>query len=286
MSTAATRRTPRQEGGREGWQLAGSSAEAYERHSVPSWSRALAEDLVELAEPRPNERVLDVACGTGIVARLAAERVGEGGTVCGLDVNEDMLDVARRAPAGASPSIEWRQGDVGELPLPDASFDLVTCQQGLQFFCDRGRALREMRRVLAPSGRLALSMLRPLAHHPVYAALADALERTVGTDAGAMMRSPFPESDAAELRELVSSAGLADVRIRLVVAVAGYPSPEELVIWEAAASPLAGPIGALGDDARDALLRDFMASPALRAYTDDAGVTFPQETYVALARRP
>lgn len=100
------------------------------------------------------------------------------------------------------------------------------------------------------------------------------------------MRSPFPESDAAELRELVSSAGLTDVRIRLVVAVAGYPSPEELVIWEAAASPLAGPIGALGDDARDALLRDFMASPALRAYTDDAGVTFPQETYVALARRP
>jgi hypothetical protein len=98
-----------------------------------------------------------------------------------------------------------------------------------------------------------------------------------------MMRSPFPAGDAAELRELVTSAGFHDVRIRIVVATARYPSPAELVLWEAASSPLAGPIGALDEDDRQALIGDFASE--IRDYTDDEGVVFPGETYVALARR-
>lgn len=97
-----------------------------------------------------------------------------------------------------------------------------------------------------------------------------------------MMRSPFPDWDAAELRELVTSAGFDDVRVRIVVASARYPSPGELVRWEAASSPLAGPLGALDADRRAALIGDVTA--AVRERIDDDGVVFPQETHVVLAR--
>ncbi len=269
--------------GPAGWQLAGSSAEAYERYAVPAWSLPLARPLVELAAPGRGERVLDVACGTGIVARLAAQLVGERGAVCGLDLNEDMLAVARAAAAGAAAPIEWCQGDAGAMALPDAAFDLVLCQQGLQFFPRRAAALREMHRVLAPGGRLALGVLRPIAYNRGWGVmLAEALQRHAGPAAGTMMRSPFPAGDAAQLRELVTSAGFRDVRVRIVVASARYPSPAELLLWETASSPLAGPIGALDEDARAALLAD--VAGAVREYTDDAGVVFPMETYVVLAR--
>jgi ubiquinone/menaquinone biosynthesis C-methylase UbiE len=263
----------------ERWQLEEASAEAYERYAVASWSGALAEQLIALAAPAPGERVLDVACGTGIVARLAAQAVGEGGSVTGVDLNGGMLDVARARDA----TIVWRQGDVEALALQDGSVDVVTCQQGLQFFPRRGAALAEMHRVLAPSGRLALSVMRPIAHNPGWGALADALARHAGPEAGAMMRAPFPEWDAAELRELVTSAGFHDVRVLIVVASARYPSPSELVRWEAASSPLAGPLSALSAETRDALVADVAAAIADRL--DDDGILFAQEIHVVLARR-
>jgi hypothetical protein len=140
-----------------------------------------------------------------------------------------------------------------------------------------------MHRVLAPGGRLAISVLRPIAYNAGWGALADALDRHAGPEAGAMMRSPFPDWDAAELLELVTSAGFEDVSVRIVVASARYPSPAELVRWEAASSPLAGPLGALDAEKRAALIRDVTA--AVRDRTDDDGLVFPQETHVVQARR-
>jgi SAM-dependent methyltransferase len=235
--------------------------------------------LVRHARIGPGTRVLDVACGTGVVARLAAQAVGERGSVVGVDLNDGMLDVARAQAA----AIDWQRGDAEALPLADGAFDLVVCQQGLQFFPRRGAALAEMRRVLAPGGRLALSVMRPIVHNAGWGALADALARPAGPEAGAMMRAPFPDWDAAELRELVTGAGFHDVGLRIVVASARYPSPAELVRWEAASSPLAGPLSALSAAAREALVADVAAAIADRQ--DDEGVLFAQETHVVLARR-
>jgi SAM-dependent methyltransferase len=145
------------------WQVAGSAPEIYERELVPAVFGAWAPVLVDLAQPRSGHRVVDVACGTGIVARIAAMRVGPTGAVVGIDLNPGMLSVARSAastePRSGGP-LQWQEASADKLPLADGSFDIVYCQLGLQFFADRAAALREMRRVLDTEGRLALMMVR------------------------------------------------------------------------------------------------------------------------------
>jgi ubiquinone/menaquinone biosynthesis C-methylase UbiE len=262
-----------------GWQLDGDSAAAYERYLVPAIFDQFARALVEHAAPAPGERVLDVACGTGVVARHAAPRVGAGGRVVGVDLNAGMLAVA----AARAPAVEWHEADAAQLPFEDGEFDVVLCEQALMFFADRPAALRELRRVLAPGGRVALSVWRGLEHNWVYEAFAVALERHAGAAAGAMMRSPFPDWDADELRGALAGAGFSDVRVRLEIGSETWPSAAELLRREAASSPLAGPIGALAAPARDALIADL--ARALRDYTDDERVVFPIETHVVTGRR-
>jgi ubiquinone/menaquinone biosynthesis C-methylase UbiE len=150
----------------------GSAPENYERYFVPVIGTPLATDLIDIATLRPGERVLDVACGTGVVARLAAERVGTTGTVAGIDINPGMLTVARSVtPPGMS--IEWYETSAEAIPLPDEAFEVVLCQLGLQFVSDKLAALREMRRVLAPNGRLVIKVVGPTPR--IFIILAEAL---------------------------------------------------------------------------------------------------------------
>ena len=267
----------------EGWQLTESGPEAYERYLVPPLFAPWAERLIEHGHLREGDRVLDVGCGTGIVARSAAAHVREEGTVVGLDVNEGMLQVAAAAATELGPTIEWRQGDATDLPFPDESFDVIFSQQALQFVEDPAAALREMHRVLAPNGRIAISVLRSLAFNPGYDELAEALERHAGADAGMMMRSPFRGYTRDELRTLAEDAGFREPVVTIEIGSVRYPSVEEFVRREAASSPLAGPLGSLDRDVREALLRD--VEEALRDYTDDRGVVIPLDSHVLVAHR-
>lgn len=152
-------------------------AETYERSIVPYLFRPWAQVLLDRASVQPGERVLDVACGTGIVAREAAKIVGSAGQAVGVDVNPAMLAVAQEAAAGEGISVEWRESDASDLPFSDESFDAVFCQQGLQFFPQRDSATRKMHRVLVPGGRALVSVWRDLELHPFFAAL-DQVMRT------------------------------------------------------------------------------------------------------------
>ena len=276
----ATTRPPSRQ---DRWQLDGGIAEAYERYLVPVLFAPWAERLVQLAAPGPGERVLDVACGTGIVARRAVVRVGAGGAVAGLDLNQSTLEVARAAAAQAGASIDWRAGDVAGLPFPDGAFEIVFCQQGLQFFPDRALALREMRRVLVPGGRLALSMWRPIQYSPGFAVLAQMLEHHAGPGAAAVMHAPFAGPDGETLRQLVTGAGFGAVRLVIGIGGARFSSPGEFLRQEAASSPLAGPVGMLDANVRRALARDLQR--ALQPYRDDDGVIFPVQTWLITAAR-
>ena len=163
-------------------QVSRSAAEVYEEFFVPALFRQWVQPVADAADIRAGDRVLDVACGTGILARHAATRVGAAGSVCGVDINEGMLAVARRE----APEIEWRKGAAEALPFADDGFDAVVSQFGLMFFADQAKAIREMRRVLRPGGRLAVAVWDSLANTPGYAAMTALLQRGKrGTRAGA-----------------------------------------------------------------------------------------------------
>jgi SAM-dependent methyltransferase len=193
-----------------------------------------------------------------------------------------MLAVARRLAPPQGASIEWREGNVSAIPLPDATFDLVLCQQGLQFFPDRSAALQEMRRVLASRGRMALSVWRPMHHSEGFAALFTALGRFIAPEAAAMIQGPFAFGSADDLRMLITGAGFRIVDLRPATKTLRFPSPEEFAGRYVAATPLAAFVAKASDDARAALVTE--VSAALRSLVDHQGLAFPIEAHLALAR--
>jgi ubiquinone/menaquinone biosynthesis C-methylase UbiE len=262
-------------------QVGGNAAEVYERQLVPVMLAPWASKLIDLAEVQPGMHVLDVACGTGVVTRLVAERVGSSGRVVGLDINAAMLSVARQlAPVGGA-TVEWLEASALAIPLPESSFDVVLCQHGLQQFPDRSKALREMRRVLTPEGRLALCVWSQIEGSPGMAALAEALQRHVGAEAAANRRAPFALGDPVQLRTLMEDAGFRDVDVRTVVETARFPSPEALVAYQLGATPLST-LGAVTEEAQRAVARDVHA--ALRPYLHGGQLAVPMEAHFALAR--
>jgi SAM-dependent methyltransferase len=208
-------------------------AEAYEEYFGPAIFTPFARKLVDQAAPRPGERVLDLACGTGIVARHVAPLVGAQGTVVGVDVNPAMVAVAQRHPPARGASIEWREGDALDLDLGDETFDLVLCQHGLQFFPDRAAGIRETRRVLSDGGRAVVAVWRGLDHHPLYAALIEAelphLSAFDDTVTRADLEAPFSMGDADLLRALLADGGFADVDVVERSIEARFATPERFV---------------------------------------------------------
>jgi ubiquinone/menaquinone biosynthesis C-methylase UbiE len=213
----------------EQWQVAGNAAETYEKDLVPAIFAPWAPLVVDLAHPQEGDPVLDVACGTGIVARTLASCVGPSGAVAGVDLNPGMLKVARRVSSHSAAQIEWHEASADKLPFSDALFNVVCCQLGLQFFPDRATALREMRRVQVPGGRLAVMVWREIHESPGFAVLAEALERHIGRAAAAIMRAPFGLSDSEELTALVRAGGFHDIIIQQRVGTVRFASAEKLV---------------------------------------------------------
>jgi ubiquinone/menaquinone biosynthesis C-methylase UbiE len=183
------------------YQLLGSAAELYERYLDPAVNSRWAPRLIERAAPQPGECLLDIACGTGIVARsVAAQMVS--GRIIGLDINPKMLSVARAIPTRGLP-IEWYEANVLKMPFDDASFNLCVCQNGFQFFPDRPNALREIARVLRSDGRIAFVAYSAIEHTPVALALANAFDRHLGPGASTNKRSEHALADANALYQLI-----------------------------------------------------------------------------------
>lgn len=253
--------------------------EAYQKFMVPAVFEPWGRDLVARAAPKRGDRVLDLACGTGVVTRLAAERVAPSGTVTGLDVDPGYLKVARSIPPPDGTQIEWREGSAHEIPFGEDSFDLGLCQQGLQFFPDRPAALREMRRVIRPGGKVVVSVWRKVEYCPGFHALSAALER----HGGPLESKPatFALGDGEELAELARGAGFRDVTIDAVSIPARFESPERFAEIVAAAGPALGrALARMDEEARGAMLEDVRST--LGKYTDGDGVEFPFESHIMI----
>ena len=246
------------------------------RHILGPW----APSLVEACGVAEGERVLDLACGTGVVARIAAQRAGPRGRVTGVDLNAGMIAVARSLPLPEGAPIEWLEGSALAIPLPDASVAVVLCQQGFQFFPDRSLAMREMRRVLEPGGRLALSVWGGIG---IYnSAVIDALARFVNDDTAARFRAsrnvPAPE----ELERLATAAGCAQVSLRVSRMNIHLPRLDRFVLEHLAGTPVAEALAAIDAETRGNI--GASVTRALRNYEEGDGVTYPEEIHVLTAR--
>lgn len=235
----------------------GTGPENYQRFFVPAIGEPLAVELVARAALQDGERVLDVACGTGVVARLAGERVGAGGSVVGLDPNPGMLAAARSVTPEAS-GIEWRQAGAESMPFPDGAFDVVLCQLGLQFVPDKRSALGEMRRVLAPGGRLVLNVVGPTPGP--FAVLGEALARHVGSEARAFVGAIFSLHDTAELQRLLAASGFRDAAIAAQTRSLRLPPPQDFLWQYVVSTPLAGAVARVDEERRAALEREVVGS--------------------------
>jgi ubiquinone/menaquinone biosynthesis C-methylase UbiE len=252
---------------------------AYERVMVPAIFGPWAKDLLDTVALAPGMQVLDVACGTGIVARLAAPLVGPTGRVVGLDSNEAMLAMARAQPVLTGARLEWRQGDATKLPFSDAEFDAVLCQQGLQYVPDRPAALREMKRVLASGGQLALSVF---SRSIGYQALERTASQFVGKEAAAIVREPFALGDLDGLSAILRMAELSIVRNQTKTLVARFVLADDFIDYQLGGR-LANAVSKLSDEKRLALVTSLQT--VFERYAGPDGLQFPMEAHVIVARR-
>ena len=246
------------------------------RHILGPW----APSLVDAGGVAAGERVLDLACGTGVVARIAAQRAGPRGHVTGLDLNAGMIAVARSLPAPEGAPLEWLEGSALAIPLREASVAVVLCQQGFQFFPDKPLAMREMRRVLEPEGRLALSVWSGIG---IYnSAVIDALARFAGEDTATRFRASRNVPAPQELARLANAAGFAQVSVRVSRMNIHLPRLDRFVLEHLAGTPVAEALAAIDEQARGNI--GASVTRALRSYEEGDGVTYPEEIHVLTAR--
>lgn len=264
----------------EPWRLTAEAAELYERYVARYILGPWAPLLVDAAHLMVGERVSDVACGTGVVTRAAANRVGPAGHVVGVDLNPAMIGVARSLPAPIGAPIEWIERSALDLRLEDASFDVVLCQQGLQFFPDRALALQEMRRVLDHGGRLALSVWN---RGGLYnSAVGEALARFMSNEAADRFRASRQVPAEEELQRLATEAGFSAVEVRVSRINVHLPRLDKFTLDHLAATPVAPVIAAADPEARKNIGASVMNQ--LQRYADGDGVTYPEETHVLTAQ--
>lgn len=258
-------------------QIAG--ARAYEALHVPALFREWCPRVLDAAGVMPGKKVLDVACGTGVLTREAVARVGDAGMVAGIDPGRGMLAVA----TGLAPDVPWHEGVAESLPFADEMFDAVVSQFGLMFFVDRPQALREMVRVLKPGGGFAIAVWDSLENSEAYPIEVALLERLAGTAAADALRAPFVLGDAEALKALAENSGAESVRVQTHSGTARFPSIRTMV-----EADLRGWLPVMGvhldEDLIEAILKE--AESALADYvTEDGAVVFAAPAQILTGSR-
>jgi ubiquinone/menaquinone biosynthesis C-methylase UbiE len=252
-----------------------AAAEFYDEYFVPALFQEWTDPVADAAGVRPGQRVLDVACGTGVLARHLAERVGAKGSVVGLDPNPGMLAVARRK----APTLEWREAPAEAIPLGDGLFHAALSQFGLMFFDDRVKAIREMMRVTKRRGHVAVAVWDAIDRSPGYAKLASLLERLFGADAAAAVRTPYALGDVKALAALFEKAGVPNATIETHEGTARFNS----IRWWMKTDVRGWTLSDMIDDAQFERLA-FEAEEELKEFTTPHGnVVFPTSAHIVSA---
>ena len=257
-------------------QVTRSAADIYEEFFVPALFSAWTEKVLDRALPTGGDSFLDVACGTGVLARSAAERISDEGKVTGLDCNDGMLAVARRM----APGIAWTSGQAEDLPFPTDSFDAAASQFALMFFEDRVAALSEMKRVTKPGGRVVAAVWDDLSNTPGYAAMTRLLDRLFGAEAADALRAPYCLGDPDGVAGLFAKAGMEGATVERLAGKARFPSIASWVETDVKGWTLAEII----DDDQFALLSKAAETEFRQFVQADGSVEFDHPAIVATAR--
>lgn len=258
-------------------QVSSRAADLYEEFFVPALFGQWPTRLLQLAEVGEGDSVLDVGCGTGVLARAAYHVVGPSGKVTGVDPNEGMLAVASRT----EPGVSWTKGTAEDLPVRSATMDGVVCQFALMFFTDRARAVAELARVTRPGGTVVVATWAQVETSPGYAAMVDLLRAVAGDEPADALLAPFSIGTEKALRTIMAGT-FPGVEVRRWNGVAKFPSVLDWLETDIRAWTLR-PL--ISDDALEAL-RSRAPDNLARFCDPDGSVSFPAPAVVADSLTP
>lgn len=262
------------------YHLSTNAAEGYERQKVPSLFGPMARATLDAVSLPEGAHIIDVACGTGIISKVAAERLAGQGRIVGTDLNPAMIEVAQNTMPATRHRIEWCTCDVTELPFEDGEFDIAFCQQGLQFFPDKPKALSEVRRVLKANGQLFLTCWKSVT--PLFQAASDSLRHRIGDEIAEQALRPYAFRDGNVISSLLKEAGFEIDNVSALVVDRHLTPPHHAVRAEILAQPFEQALRASGDATIDTIVEDVVV--ALEAYGDGEAITVPSEVHLFRAR--
>jgi ubiquinone/menaquinone biosynthesis C-methylase UbiE len=265
------------------WQLGQEEAERYEQILVPVILGPAAKALVEWAGVQVGEIVLDVGCGTGSAARFAADRTGHSGRVTGIDINVGMIAVAEKLAGVDNVAMEWRVESAYRLSMNRDTIDVVLCAQTLQFLKERQLALAEIRRVLKPGGRAALSVWSELDESPYFQALVEAISKNINRETAAGLEAAFSLSEATEIRQLVEVLKFRSIEITARQLDLPLPPLQQFVPQHIQATPMAAGYFAAPVSVQKTVVKE--VTEQLSAYITEQGACVPFKTHLVLASK-
>ena len=267
---------------KETFQLRGDAASIYEEQKVPAMFAPLAGATLDAVKLSPNDCILDVACGTGIVARKIRERIGPEARIVGADLNEGMIETARSLSDPVSESCEWYVAPVDHLPFGDGEFTRVFCQQGFQFFPDGLAALKEMKRVLKKDGEAVITVWKEPS--PFFVALSQSIKRHVGSDESTQSLAPFTYDNHANFESLAEQAGFAGFARQELTVNRTIGRPETAIEKEILGNTVGPAVQAKGHEVMQCIVME--VTQALPAYLQGENLVVPQTTCLYRARVP
>ena len=262
-----------------GFQLSGNAAAIYENQKVPAMFAPLADATLKVVSLFDDDIVMDVACGTGIVARKVRDKIGSAARIVGADLNEGMIETAKGLTDAQSRSCEWHTANATDLPFEDGTFSIAFCQQGMQFIPDKEGALREIHRVLRPTGRVALTVWNGMADFMVP--IADALGRYINSEVAEKARAPFA-FNGETLLPIMSDIGFIDVSIENLTINRIIQATDSAIRDEIMGLPIAPSVKEKGDDVLQIIVQETL--DGLSRFLQGTDFIVPQHTHLIQAK--